>query len=86
MPLVNGKHYPYTAAGKKAAEAARKSSPGQAKKKKVEEPVTPKAAPKGQSTRNWSAQGQAHASPRATAAKPMAVAPVAKKTMKKKVV
>lgn len=33
MPKVNGKSYPYTAAGKKAASAARKAKPKKKKKK-----------------------------------------------------
>ena len=34
MPKVNGKSYPYTAAGKKAASAARKAKPKKKKAKK----------------------------------------------------
>ena len=34
MPKVNGKSYPYTAAGKKAAAAARKTKPKKKKKAK----------------------------------------------------
>tara|TARA_R100001244_G_scaffold32644_1_gene30820 strand:- start:192 stop:356 length:165 start_codon:yes stop_codon:yes gene_type:complete len=34
MPKVNGKSYPYTAAGKKAAAAARKAKPKKKKKAK----------------------------------------------------
>ena len=34
MPKVNGKSYPYTAAGKKAAAAARKAKPKKKKAKK----------------------------------------------------
>jgi|TARA_R110001606_G_scaffold11544_9_gene50055 hypothetical protein len=33
VPKVNGKSYPYTAAGKKAASAARKAKPKKKKKK-----------------------------------------------------
>lgn len=34
MPVVKGKHYPYTAAGKKAASAAKKGSKTSQRKSK----------------------------------------------------
>lgn len=40
MPKVNGKSYPYTAAGKKAASAARKAKPKKKKKKKAKKKMS----------------------------------------------
>ena len=74
MPNVNGKSYPYTQEGKKAAKEAMATQ----KKKEAMKPFgTP--APKAQQT----AMGKAYNAAQKSAAKPMAPAPKPPKAMPK---
>jgi len=72
MPNVNGKSYPYTQEGKKAAKEAMATQ----KKKEAMKPFGT-SAPKAQQT----AMGKAYNAAQKSAAKPMAVSPKPPKPM-----